>query len=372
MTTSHLDIPEEGVLDETADSDNQLDYPTIQPYRISFFGADYPVDALYKRLKSGDDATEGDIYVPDFQRGYVWTKRQADSFIESLLLGLPVPGIFLSTESDTSRRLVIDGGQRLRTIKSYMDDNFRGGSFRLGKSVHKDFAGLRYQDLSQNDRRRLDDAIIHATIVKQDGPNDGDRSLFYLFERLNTGGTPASPHEVRRALWGGSFNDLLVKLADNEDWQSIYGKRTSRFKDQELILRFFAFYVDEESYSTGNTRTMRDFLSSFMAHHRNIDTAVSERWAGAFEEIIGLVNRTWGMRAFRIGSQLNAAVFDSVSVALARALDSDDLPSPEQLQTGYDSLLLDSEFQEAVGSGTSHVANVQKRMELARNAICPA
>ena len=364
-------VMDEHIDDEAVASDSEEEIPGIERYEIGFYGTDFPVDALYKRLKSNDDASEGDIFIPDFQRGYVWTKKQADRFIESLLLGLPVPGIFLSTDRETSRRFVIDGGQRLRTIKAFMDRNFKGRDFKLGKSVHEDFEGKRYTDLAPSDRRRFDDAIIHATIVRQDQPEGSDRSLFYLFERLNTGGTPAAAHEVRRSLWGGSLNELIKILADDYSWRNVYGEPSPRLKDQELILRFLALYEDESRYGTANERTMKDFLSSFMARNRDISDGKANAWREAFEDVIGLVATVFGHEAFRPEGRLNTAVYDAVMVGLAHSRDSGGLPEHEAVHSAYVELLKDEKFLEATSSRTSHQPNVQKRLRLARQAFGP-
>jgi hypothetical protein len=122
------------VIDEL-NEESQL--PSIQRYGISSYGADYPIDTLYARLTSSEEAGESDIYVPDFQRGYVWTKAQADRFIESLLLGLPVPGIFLYRDEETGRLLIVDGSQRLRTIKLFIEGTFDESAFILGEKVHR-------------------------------------------------------------------------------------------------------------------------------------------------------------------------------------------------------------------------------------------
>ena len=236
---------DEHVLDEAEESDAEQDIPGIERYEIGFYGTDFPVDALYKRLSSDNNAAKGDIFIPDFQRGYIWSKKQADGFIESLLLGLPVPGIFLSTDRETQRRFVIDGGQRLRTIKSFVDGSFKDGAhYTLGKGVHQDFAGKSYSDLAATDRRRFDDAVIHATIVSQDQPKGSDRSLFHLFERLNTGGTPATAHEVRRSLWGGTLNDLLGALAENSHWRKVYGPASPRMKTPQDFKRSSGEFLD--------------------------------------------------------------------------------------------------------------------------------
>ena len=360
----------EDILDEAEDSDTEQEIPGIERYEIGFYGIDYPVDALCKRLSSEGERTEGDIFIPDFQRGYIWKKRQADAFIESLLLGLPVPGIFLSTDAETRRRFVIDGGQRLRTIKSFVDGKFkRSDKFVLGDDVHADFVGKGYTDLLQNDRRRFDDTVIHATIVSQNEPKGNNRSLFYLFQRLNTGGTPATAHEVRRSLWGGGLNELLHVLAENVNWRSVYGPPSPRMKDQELILRFLALYVDERRYGLEDERTMKDFLNSFMARHRDPSEEQASAWRRAFEDIMAIIDSVFGRKAFRPEGRLNTAVYDAVMVGLAHAHINTGLPSNHDLEQSYNVLIENEEFKSATGSRTSHQPNVQKRLQLARSAF---
>ena len=363
------DPPDAHVEDEAVDSDSSREVPGIERYTIGFFGADYPVDALYKRLSSDGDGPEGDIFIPDFQRGYVWTKPQADRFIESLLLGLPVPGIFLSNDPETNKRLVIDGSQRLRTIKFFMDTRTADGkTYLLGKGVHEDFAGKGYHTLTAEDRRRFDDTIIHATIVRQDKPEGDRRSLFHLFERLNTGGTAAQPHEVRRSLWGGTFNSLLQTLDDNEHWRHIFGPPSKRVKDQELILRFFALYKEGGSYGVAEG-TMSGFLTSFMARYRNISESEAQDLRVLFEDIIELVDEALGTEAFRPEKRLNAAVFDAVMVGLAAARAHGGLPSHDIFLAVYNALTKEPDFISATTTGTSQQLNVKNRLNLAQEAF---
>ena len=361
---------DDNILDEAEESDAEQEIPSIERYEIGFYGTDFPVDAIYRRLSSDGDAAEGDIFIPDFQRGYIWSKKQADGFIESLLLGLPVPGIFLSTDRETQRRLVIDGGQRLRTIKSFIDGSFKGSAtYKLGKVVHEDFANKSYSDLPSNDRRRFDDAVIHATIVSQDKPKGDDRSLFHLFERLNTGGTPATAHEVRRNLWGGALNDLLGALAKNSHWRNVYGPASPRMKDQELILRFLALYIDGTRYGTERERTMKDFLTSFMARNRDISEQKGSEWKSVFEEIIALIDEVFGRKAFRPEGRLNTAVYDAVMVGLAYTRKTGALPQGPALEQAYNELLENEQFVSATSSRTSHQPNVERRIRLAREAF---
>ena len=157
----------------------------VQPFRyaISSYGADYPVDGLVKRMR------DGSIFVPKFQRKFVWDLRDASRFVESLLLGLPVPSIFLSKEWDTGKLLVVDGQQRLRSLRCFYDGIWEptGREFRL-RRVQSEFEGRTYITLRDEDRRQLDDAILHAIIFKQDEPSEDESSVYEVFRRLNTGG----------------------------------------------------------------------------------------------------------------------------------------------------------------------------------------
>ena len=110
---------------DTAEDANSIDDAndddTVVPerYDITSFGADYDVEGLVRRLQRGD------IFIPSFQRNYVWNQSLASRFIESLLLGLPIPGIFLARETESNKLIVIDGQQRLRTLQFFYDGFFR-------------------------------------------------------------------------------------------------------------------------------------------------------------------------------------------------------------------------------------------------------
>jgi hypothetical protein len=161
---------EDGVDEEIeGEEDEVLDFT----YAITSYGADYPIDALVNRLR------EEKIRVPSFQRGDVWSIKQRSRFIESLLLGLPVPGIFFSRDLKSADLLVIDGQQRLKTLLYYYNEAIGDKAFRL-IDVQERFEGKKYSELSADDRQRLDDSIIHATVVRQDEPSE-DNSVGVTF-----------------------------------------------------------------------------------------------------------------------------------------------------------------------------------------------
>lgn len=347
-------------VNDDADSDD-LGLP--EKYEITSFGADYDVDGLVKRIRRND------IVIPDFQRGYVWTQSEASRFIESLLLGLPVPGIFLAKDSDSGELQVIDGQQRLKSLEFFYRGIFnpaknlsRKTAFRLQR-VQSKYEGLTYEELEEKDRRNLDNSIIHATIVKQDFPEDKNTSIYHIFERLNNGGQRLTAQEIRSAIYKGNLLTLVKSLNSNENWRRIFGgKESTRLKDQELILRFLALYFDGERYE----RPMKDFLNIFAKRHICARDEFIDSCESIFVKTIEKIDSSIE-KPFRPERALNAAVFDSVMVGLAGKLASERDASEEKINSSYNSLLKDTEYQKLIGSSTSDEKNVERRIEIARN-----
>lgn len=343
------------------------------PYRftVTSYGADYPVDGLVKRLKAGDIAiptfdpeVEPTADIEGFQRQFVWTKPQCDRFIESLLLGLPVPGIFLVKQHD-GRLLVLDGQQRLRTLAAFYGGVLRGREFRL-ENVQERYKKLSYAELAVEDRRRLDDSIIHATIVRQEEPSDDQSSVYLVFERLNTGGTTLHPQEIRVALYRGPLIRLLRTLNENTDWRALYGNRSNRLKDQELILRFFALRFWRDNYA----RPMKDFLNRYTAMNQNLQLQDERTLTETFERTISKIREGVGPKAFRLKTAVNAAILDAVMVAVSsRLASSTPISDPDSLRAAYESLLADEKFKNATGRATADEEYVRTRIELAVRAM---
>ena len=347
----------------------------VTPYRydIDSYGADYPVDGLVKRLDAGDivvptfdPEVQLDDPIEGYQREFVWTKTQCDRFIESLLLGLPVPGIFLVKQSNR-KFLVLDGQQRLRTLQAFYKGVLRGRMFSLGEnSVQHQFANLTYEKLESKDRRRLDDSIIHATIVRQDKPSEDQSSVYLVFERLNTGGTSLQPQEVRVALYGGGLVKMLRRVNDFKAWRTIYGKKSNRFKDQELILRFFALLYWEDEYR----RPMKDFLNRYTAANRDFQIKPEKELEDIFKATTSTALSAIGEKAFRLEKAVNAAVLDSVMVGIARRIKTmDSVANTEGLKRKYEALLEDTDYLSAVQSATADEESVRKRLRMATEAF---
>ncbi len=330
-------------------------------YVISSYGADYTVDGLVKRIR------EGSIYVPQFQRGFVWDMKDAARFIESLLLGLPVPSIFLSKEADTGKLLVVDGQQRLLSLRYFYDGIWEPTKKEFSlRGIGGTFEGKTYKTLRDEDRRRLDDAILHVTIFKQDEPSEDQSGIYQVFERLNSGGKRLTPHEIRSAVHhSGGMRELLQDLNKNPEWRAIYGVEDARMRDQELILRFLAFYYDADRYKS----PLVSFLNGFMGRYKKLEKERADEMRKVFVETIHVVYEAIGSSAFRPVRALNAAVFDSVMVGLARRLNHGPVIDLNDFKIAYEKLLQDAKFLDACGRGTAGEERVKTRISLATEAF---
>lgn len=354
---SSLDSEADLVLDD-AESDPVIPHPR---YDITSYGSDPDVEGLVRRLKRED------ILIPSFQRGYVWRLPEASRFVESLLLGLPVPGVFFAVETGTNKSLVIDGQQRLKTLQFFYEGVFNPKSeekrqrvFSL-TDVQPRFAGKKYSTLEEPDRLRLDNSIIHATVIKQDSPPGEDTSIYHIFERLNSGGQKLAAQEIRVALYHGPLIAAIRELNKHASWRNIFGKSSVHLKDQELILRFLAFLYSQDLYE----RPMSEFLNKFAGRHRTAQYGFLEELRQKFTSAIDLAWSALERRAFRPERALNAAVFDSVMIGLSRLIEKSPDIKPRDVRVRYEALLKDPDYLEAVSRSTADEAFVSQRIKKA-------
>jgi len=356
---SDLEQLKEDLADLANVEDAEEDVSTTgELFSISSFGVDYPVETLVSRMDKKL------FYIPPFQRAFVWSQNQSSRFIESLLLGLPVPGIFLFKEADSGKHLVIDGQQRLKSLLYFWEGVINGKEFAL-TGLETRFAGRTYKTLDEADRARLDDAVIHATVFKQDLPEGEINSVYEVFERINTGGIKLSPQEIRSCICHGNFNDYLHGLNDNPEWRALYGPKSKRLKDVELILRFMAFFEQGDKYKS----PMKHFLNDYMKEKRNLSNAQLAELGAVFLKTVDFVTKALGNRAFRPDRSLNTAVFDAVTSALAHRLGKEAVLDKGAAQNAYANLFLNERFIEGYIRSTADEENVKKRMEEAGKAF---
>lgn len=280
-------------------------------------------------------------------------------------MGLPVPGIFLYKEAGTGKHLVIDGQQRLRTLESFYAGTFGEKKFRL-IGVREPWLNKTYNDLDASDILKLDDSIVHATIFSQDHPADVLDSIYFVFERINSGGIRLSPQEIRNCISAGPFITMVKQLNEDAHWRRVFGGPVNkRAKDEELIIRFLAMLDSRSDYS----RPMAKFLNDYSVKMNRKSTEDLQVLSKLFLDSIGLIDEAVNGRAFRPKRTLNAAVFDAVMVGVATRIQQGPPPTKEEIAEDYDRLLASESFSKAWVRATADEENVKVRMREAVNAF---
>ncbi len=323
-------------------------------YRIRSYPSDPDLETLHGRWKRGE------IIIPGFQRGFVWKPTQASRLIESFLMGLPVPGIFVFVEEDGLKQLVIDGQQRLTSIFGFFDGKLPSGDTFSLKGVDDRWEGKQFTSLDSAEKARLLHSILRVVNIEQREPQDDSSSIYQIFERLNTGGTALTPQEIRNSSYHGPFNNMLLETNRDPIWRDIFGtpQPDARMRDIELIARFLALYEGSDSY----TRPMKKFISDYMGVHKKESNP--NAYQRVFLDSARRVVDSLGSRPFHVRRGINVAVYDATMVAFAQS-DS----TPPDISERYKTLLADVNFINATTSGTTAVDIVKKRLQLARCSL---
>ena len=336
---------------EVPESDEQ----DVIIYQISY----YPADFTLKGYLDKDDS--GQLVIPPFQRSYVWDQVKASKLIESFLLGLPVPGVFLYKERETNKLQVIDGQQRILSVLRYFRNEFNEKIFRL-RNVNEKWEGKTYNELDEADKYQLDDTVLRATVIQQLDPQD-DSSIYHIFERLNTGGVNLNPMEIRKCVYYGEYFLHLEHLNQYDPWRKLIGKPSldKRLRDVELVLRVLALSANFQSYE----KPMKRFLNNFMLKHKRMDKAALaksiELQTMAFKEACDRILDAVGEKPFHLRGRLNYAVLDSVMAATIACPGL----SGEAFRKAFGALKNDADYIDKATRNTSDEATLAGRFEKA-------
>lgn len=204
--------------------------------------------------------------------------------------------------------------------------------------------------------------MLDINLITLDDTDDLS-SIYYIFERLITGGTPLKPQEIRKCICAGKFNEFLLDLNKYPTWRKFFNESNAvdHLQDVELILRFFALYDRLELYKS----QMKDYLTDYMKVMKNISDQEIDRKENLFKSTIESVYLHLGSRAFRPNRGINSAVFDSIMLAFAKNMNN----IPNDIKDKYERLCSNKEYIKYCGQSSGDNSSVRNRIQMANDYL---
>lgn len=369
----------------------------IKPYDVDCLPNDYNVSTLVSLMERGY------LKIPSFQRNYVWKKEMASKFIESVIIGLPIPQLFFF-ERGRNNFLVIDGQQRLVTIylfkkqrfpktdegrtiiRKYLSegktipdcelsgDNFEDFKLKLPSNTDEPnlLNGLKYDTLATIEnydfKGEFDyNRTIRTITIKQIEPSDDDSAMFEIFSRLNSGGVTLTPQEIRMSLFFSAFLESLSTMNTDIRWRNLLGKEQPDIHmiEVEVLLRSFAMLERSNEYKSPLKRFLNEYSKQAMNYNQEKIDSLINVFTIFLDSCSSLNNDAFKNDKKKFVVSLFEAVFVAVCKKIIEGEWKGKKISPESLLV----LKSDEEFSRASQGNTASVSSVKKRLERAQEII---
>lgn len=344
--------------DETSDQERDPDESAVSSLRLVTQPYDLVISSLLEQVDDGIVHLRPLSGRPKFQRRYVWPDRLASRLIESILLNVPIPPCYFAQDSRYQLD-VIDGQQRVFSIYRYI-----GNQFALKNlSVLKELNGKRFHELTRDIQNRIKTYTLRCVVVT----NDSDPDIrFEVFERLNTNTMPLNSQELRNSISRGALIDLLGELARDRDWLSILGRKNpdKRMRDEELILRFFAFQIlGLASYKTPQKRWLNEAADRGRDYSSEQINSLDKEWRHTIRNCLIIFDPHECFRRLPLERRqvINRALMDLTMYSLA-GVPADVVEANAKLYyQRYTGIVQDEEFAELITRSIDHKSKTMRR-----------
>ena len=319
-----------------------------QAKRIEFYLTEFSLELLASKMENGD------FEIPDYQREFTWEPKRQSRFIESVLMGLPIPFLFFWENPKSGKLEIVDGSQRLRTIKEFLLGDMSLGELEELPALK----GFRFSDLPKSRQRKVQNRSIRGIVLNEYAD---EQARFTLFDRINTGSKIANMAEVRRGVLAGKFSDLVNSLAKEPLFTSlapVTPKKRKEREREELITRFFAYSDGLDEY--------RDYVGRFNFNYtrkmnaRFEDPATVTAYRQRFLETMEFVHRNFplGFKKTKKATETPRSRFEAIAIGSFLALQQ--CPALKKENVQVEEWLESSEFKQVTGSDG---ANARKKLE---------
>ena len=341
-----------------------IDIPKEKRY-LNTMSYDYSVQYLYDLMKKGKIVIE----VP-FQRKQIWKPEQASSLLESIIMNVPIPPLYFA-EEENGNWLVLDGLQRLSSIRNYYDNEFALSKLEVLTELNK----IKYKDLPPKAKSLLDDGMLRVNVIKKDSHRD---IKYDIFMRLNRGAVTLNYQELRNCMYRGNLNDAAKELCDeNKVFLEILKQKKphQRYLDVEFIIRYFAFSdniakdANGDVFLDGYRGKLVQFLNEYMDIHKDCSLKEKQRYKDRFNDTIEKIVMVFGTdKAFRDISSDNTKIYKTIADFIMPSFErmsKEYIESNQELiYTRLINFLRIDEIQDSISKRTSDkdIVNLRLRM----------
>lgn len=339
---------------------------------VDYETKEYPVEVLVSKYLKGLEDDSNEIFVPDYQREMAWDTDRQSKFIESVLIGLPIPYLFVADVKDPEgepsekggRLEIVDGSQRIRTLAAFMDNKLPLGNLEKLRKL----MGFRFRDLPQSRQRRFGRRTLRLIELTENADEDVRRDIF---ERINTGSVQLQDMEMRRGVKAGPMLTVVERCAADPLFHTLAplsGRQVSRRDRDELVLRFFAYLERYEKFGEQNQNRVVRFLDTYLEDKNKLEVSQLEPLAVEFRQMLEFVRDTFPLGFAKTkGARTTPRIrFEALAVGTALALRTNpNLPRSQAVPW------LESEkFKEFTTSDSSNSRpKVVKRIEYVRDQL---
>jgi hypothetical protein len=332
---------------------------------VDYQTKEFTVELLVDKYLEGRDDDQNEIYIPAYQRQFVWSAERQSKFIESVLLGLPIPYIFISSlpkdiEEDLGRAEIVDGSQRVRTLSAFLGNSLK----LLGLDKLNKLNGFCFRDLEISRQRKFKRQPIRVIELSDKADEAVRRDIF---ERINTGSEELRDMEKRKGIYTGPFYEFIRQCAASASFRNVcpvsYAKQR-REEAEELVLRYFAYSAKYLSFR----HSVQKFLDGYMKEHR--DAFDQAKLHAEFEAMVQFATN-YLPYGFRKGPSNNAVPrvrFEALAcgITLAQRVNPNMTSTKEEISDWLES----PEFQNLVVSdGSNSLPRLRGRIEFVRDKL---
>nr|MDD5838411.1 DUF262 domain-containing protein [Eubacteriales bacterium] len=318
--------------------------------QIEYDTRDLTVELLVQKFKKGE------FFIPAYQRQFIWKPKNKDLFIESVLLGLPIPFMFFG-DCEDGKMEVIDGAQRMQTLVQFVDNKLKLKNLEKLPLLK----GFSFEDLPKPQQRKFLNKYLRVVILDEDTTNDVRQDLF---NRINTRGEKANDSEIRRGSYPGKLSSFIEECSKNEKFITlcpIPEKKELRYERFELILRFFAYTNNYLDF----VHDVNKFLDEFLID--NMESFDEEAYKDEFINMLNFVEKNFpnGFAKTRTAKTTPRVRFEAISVGVALAL-----REKPQLEVDNINWIESSEFKEHTTTDASNnQGKLRARVEFVRDKL---